>query len=714
MFRKILLGLVLILVLAVAGGWMFLKTQGDVILQKFSQLVEKNTGKALHMESLPEISLFPSLSLTLGPSTWGEEKDDISASFSRASIRLSASALLAGRMELTRLEADDLRVNCRFPAPQPPDSSSGTPGGTSGGEPSASIPESAQTQRDDTLEERVNRLLSLAPDASILNRASVVLTWADGRSCSFSDIAFKLTNARPNATLGMETSGHVAFRRTPTEPLRQAGFSLESNLACKDGAFSAVVHKALIHPEEHMGFAQDADLSGGVSWKPGNNTLDLDRLEASMPGLSLSASGTLSVPDTAKLPAAAPHDLPRHILPAGKGGLQLTCKGAPRLLLQALGHTPFPDKAALSSLNASAALRLENGRLTLESLEGELDGMTFSGKLNGTIDPPALRGNLNLGELNPARYRSASGPEENSASLPRVTERKTESGATVLAVQPWPALDLSLAAERFIWENLRLENIRARVSGDQGTYSVNPLTFTAWSSQTKAAVDVILPSVSSLASGGGSLRKTDVRMQVSAEGIELRQLMEALPEFDALRPDQISGKGRVNTRLGFNTADIPGTLEGQGSISAAPLQLKLAALSSATKELKGLSALLGERAQGLEKIEKLVSSGTSFEKVLVTFTSNKGIISVTNAHCTSPELDLDGKGTVNLPQRTLNLAGTLRVAEVASLPLSVRGPFDKPSYHLDMKSGLKNINVSLQPGGKLEQEISKGLRKLFR
>ena len=124
MFRKILLGLVLILVLAVAGGWMFLKTQGDVILQKFSQLVEKNTGKALHMESLPEINLFPSLSLTIGPSTWGEENDDISASFSRASIRLSASALLAGRMELTRLEADDLRVNCRFPAPQPPASPS--------------------------------------------------------------------------------------------------------------------------------------------------------------------------------------------------------------------------------------------------------------------------------------------------------------------------------------------------------------------------------------------------------------------------------------------------------------------------------------------------------------------------------------------------------------------------------------------------------------
>ena len=135
MFRKILLGFLLIIVLVVAGGWMFLKTQGDVILEKFSQLVEKNTGKPLHMEGLPEIGIFPGISLTLGPSTWGEKEDDISVSFSRASIRVSASALLAGRMVLTSLEADDLKVNCRFPAPAP--ESSPTASGTDGNAPAA-------------------------------------------------------------------------------------------------------------------------------------------------------------------------------------------------------------------------------------------------------------------------------------------------------------------------------------------------------------------------------------------------------------------------------------------------------------------------------------------------------------------------------------------------------------------------------------------------
>ena len=456
MFRKIVLGIVITLALAVAGGWMFLRTQGDVILQKFSHLVEKNTGKPLHMETLPEISLFPGLSLTLGPSSWGEQEDAVSVSFSRASIRLSASALLAGRMELTGLEADDLQILCRFPSARPPAASS--PAGQSAS-PAAAEDSPVQDAAGRSLEERVNSLLALAPDAAILNRASIVLTWEDGRSCAFSDIALKLTNARPNATLGLEASGHVSFRQKPNDVLRRAGLSLESNLACKNGAFTAIVHKALIHPEEHMGFTQDAALSGGMSWTPESGVLELNRLETSMPGLTLSASGTLSAPDMARLLATAPHDLPEHVLLKGTGGIQASCKGSPRLLLQALGRNPFPDETALSALNASAVLSLKSGHLVLEKLEGSLDGTSFSGSLDAGIEPPMLRGRLNLGELVPTRYAAEPGTEENSASIPRVTERRTENGATVLVVQPWPALDLTLTVERLVWRNLLLNNI---------------------------------------------------------------------------------------------------------------------------------------------------------------------------------------------------------------------------------------------------------------
>ncbi|HJB65114.1 MAG TPA: AsmA family protein [Candidatus Mailhella merdavium] len=711
MFRKILLGFLLIIVLVVAGGWMFLKTQGDVILEKFSQLVEKNTGKPLHMEGLPEIGIFPGISLTLGPSTWGEKEDDISVSFSRASIRVSASALLAGRMELTSLEADDLKVNCRFPAPAP--ESSPTASGTDGNAPAAPQ-KTASPLTEVSLEERINHMLGLAPDTAILNRASVALLWEDGRSCTFSNISLKLTNARPNATLGLESSADVAFRQTPGGVLRRAGLQLESNLGCKDGAVSAVVHKALIHPEEQMGFTEDASFSGGMAWTPGNNTLTLNNLESSLPGITFSASGTLSAPDMARLLAVAPRTLAEHILLKGSGGLQIRCKGSLHPLMLAAGFTPFQDKNALTALNADIALRLEGGLLTLEKLDGSLDGTSFSGSLEGSIEPPVLRGNLQLGEVVPARYLPAPGKEEKSTSIPRVTERKSESGATVLVIQPWPAVDLSLSVERVIWEKFLVENIQAKISGDQGTYHVNPLTFTAWDSQAKASIDAVLPAVSALASAGSSLRDTDLHLQLSADNINLRKIVESLPDNEKLRPEQVSGKGKINASLNFNASNFPGTLNGQGSISAAPLTLTLTELAGVSKDLKGFAALLGGRAQGIEKIEKLASSGTDFEKLLITFTSSKGIITVTDARCTSPELELSGKGTINLPGETLDLAGTLRVAGVASLPVSMKGPFTKPAYRLDMGRDLKKIDLSLQPGGKLEREISRGLEKLFK
>lgn len=505
MFRKIVLGIVITLALAVAGGWMFLRTQGDVILQKFSHLVEKNTGKPLHMETLPEISLFPGLSLTLGPSSWGEQEDAVSVSFSRASIRLSASALLAGRMELTGLEADDLQILCRFPSARPPAASS--PAGQSAS-PAAAEDSPVQDAAGRSLEERVNSLLALAPDAANPEQG-VHCAHMGGRAF------LRVFRHRPQADqrpAQCDTgTGGVRPCFIPAEAERRsppAGLSLESNLACKNGAFTAIVHKALIHPEEHMGFTQDAALSGGMSWTPESGVLELNRLETSMPGLTLSASGTLSAPDMARLLATAPHDLPEHVLLKGTGGIQASCEGSPRLLLQALGRNPFPDETALSALNASAVLSLKSGHLVLEKLEGSLDGTSFSGSLDAGIEPPMLRGRLNLGELVPTRYAAEPGTEENSASIPRVTERRTENGATVLVVQPWPALDLTLTVERLVWRNLLLNNIQARISGDQGTYSVNPLTFTAWNSHAKSSVDVVLPSISSLVSGGGSLKDT--------------------------------------------------------------------------------------------------------------------------------------------------------------------------------------------------------------
>ena len=296
-----------------------------------------------------------------------------------------------------------------------------------------------------------------------------------------------------------------------------------------------------------------------------------------------------------------------------------------------------------------------------------------------------------------------------------MTERKSESGATVLVIQPWPAVDLSLSVERVIWEKFLVEKFRQKSAAIRGTYHVNPLTFTAWTARQRPPLTPYCPPCR-LWPPQEAVCATRICTCNSARTISIcEKLWKVCRTMKNFVRNRFPAKERsTQVYVYLFASNLPGTLNGQGSISAAPLTLTLTELAGVSKDLKGFAALLGGRAQGIEKIEKLASSGTDFEKLLITFTSSKGIITVTDARCTSPELELSGKGTINLPGETLDLAGTLRVAGVASLPVSMKGPFTKPAYRLDMGRALKKIDLSLQPGGKLEREISRGLEKLFK
>lgn len=53
MVRKILLGIVALLILAGAGTYMLIKTKGDVLLQKFSAYVEETTGAPCSWTNCP-------------------------------------------------------------------------------------------------------------------------------------------------------------------------------------------------------------------------------------------------------------------------------------------------------------------------------------------------------------------------------------------------------------------------------------------------------------------------------------------------------------------------------------------------------------------------------------------------------------------------------------------------------------------------------------
>lgn len=116
MVRKILLGIVALLILAGAGTYMLIKTKGDVLLQKFSAYVEETTGAPLLMDELPTLTFFPQPGLNLGRASWGREESALSVRFERASVRVSAKSLLRGKLDITDMEVDGLAVVSRSAA----------------------------------------------------------------------------------------------------------------------------------------------------------------------------------------------------------------------------------------------------------------------------------------------------------------------------------------------------------------------------------------------------------------------------------------------------------------------------------------------------------------------------------------------------------------------------------------------------------------------
>lgn len=59
--KKILIGIAAVLVLLFGGLTLFVNTKSDFIIEKVSEVLEKNLNAKLEMEKLPQISIFPSL-----------------------------------------------------------------------------------------------------------------------------------------------------------------------------------------------------------------------------------------------------------------------------------------------------------------------------------------------------------------------------------------------------------------------------------------------------------------------------------------------------------------------------------------------------------------------------------------------------------------------------------------------------------------------------
>lgn len=194
-----------------------------------------------------------------------------------------------------------------------------------------------------------------------------------------------------------------------------------------------------------------------------------------------------------------------------------------------------------------------------------------------------------------------------------------------------------------------------------------------------------------VADGSGAV--PGIESQFKIQGVQLAPLMKA-----AADSDKLSGKGSFDvttTGRGKSQKEIVSSLGGGGSIDFRDGAIKgfdLAEIVQMARDLKG--AVTGA-ASGQSK-------QTDFSEVTATFKIVNGIVNNDDLQMKSPLLRVTGKGTVEMPPKTINyrvepkLAATTKGqggkedATGITIPVMIKGPWHNVSYQPDMGAILKD------------------------
>lgn len=106
--KKILIAIAAVLVLLFGGLTVFVNTKSDFIIQKVSEILEKNLNAKLEMHDLPKISVFPSLAVSAGKSSL--TSPDYTVTFDGAAVNVSLFKLLSGTVQVNSVHLNKLNV----------------------------------------------------------------------------------------------------------------------------------------------------------------------------------------------------------------------------------------------------------------------------------------------------------------------------------------------------------------------------------------------------------------------------------------------------------------------------------------------------------------------------------------------------------------------------------------------------------------------------
>lgn len=367
----------------------------------------------------------------------------------------------------------------------------------------------------------------------------------------------------------------------------------------------------------------------------------------------------------------------------------------------------LPDGDVFRRFAAEAAVAGEPGRLALTDASIIFDEIQATGRLTLDYDRtrPLVTGSLQTANLDITPYIPAEEPTAGGAAQGAGLGPWSEERMDLAALRTLDAR-LDVGAQRFKARDIEAETVNLAVSLDNALLTARLTDFRLYGGQ--GVVTLVV-----------NARQDTPRYAMDAD----ISALEALPFLTAAAGfDRLQGLGRLQLDLdgaGASPAALMRSLDGTGSFSFADGAIVGVNLAQVIRTVQQ-AIETGSLPSGFAETQQ-----TDFSALTGSFNIRQGVAQNIDLAMLSPLLRVDGAGTLNLadqsidyrltPRAVQTLAGQGGAADLQGLPVPVRirGGFNDVSVSVDLEAvarDLIRLRAGSLIGGQAGQALTDGRR----
>jgi len=693
---KWLFGLLITLIILVVGAAIVLPMVIDPNEYKpqIIEAAEKQLGRELTIEQDLGLSVFPWLGIETGGVRLGNAAGFSAESFlevAQVGVRVKLMPLLSQRVEVDTLVLTGLKLNLEKDADGKTNWAD-LAGGPKDEQPAQEATSAADEQKP-----------PMAVSVQGIRIEDARIAWDDrqaGQQYVLDGVRIVTGSLAPGEQVPVEAG--VVF--TSTRPAMTLDADLQATVAsnAEMTAFeiAGLVLTLAADGEGLPSGGADLILKADAAADMAAGTLSVDRLQ--FEGPALSATGRVAVQGLQSSPTA-------------EG--RLTIAETNPKTLASMFATPIEttDPDALTRAGGEVAFSYAEGALKLDPLSLSLDDSTLTGHVH-LLDPtgPVARIRLTLDQIDLDRY------------MPPAAEtgaQATPGSAAAAPEDPFAALrTLDLQAELSIGQlkvnNARMSNVTTRIVSREGVLTMDPMGADLYEGRFDGRV---------VLNASGKTPKVAARKSLT--GIQIGSLLK-----DVAGQDRLTGTGELAldvTITGLTEAEVRRTLNGTSTFAFTDGALKGVNIAQVVRQ--------GSQALGLGGggLDTGTPGQTDFTELTGSLQMTNGVIKNQDLRAKSPLLRIEGRGTVDLPQDTVDyLVETVLVRSLegqggkgrdelagVTIPVRVTGPLTAPSFRPDLEAALtakaeaqleeKKQELQQKAEEKIQDQMGDALKGLF-